>query len=116
MLGDQLAEIRKVIASEIDDIGQYGVEMPSTDRQFYRVNVTPGERYTLECGYSEAACHLRRAGTTVQVEVLPDSPNMAQLYEEGTGAPISFPITTGEAGLYWDQGLQCHYYYDRTAA
>lgn len=46
--------------------------------------------------FSEVCCHLRVDGTTMW-GVLTDSGIMVQLYDLD-GKPVSFPITTGEAG------------------
>jgi hypothetical protein len=53
------------------------------------------QRVTVELGYSEVNVHLRVAGKTVKVDVLPDG---AQLLD-GDNEPFSFPITHTEAGI-----------------
>lgn len=53
------------------------------------------QRVTVELGYSEVLVHLRVAGKTRKVDVLP---NGAQLLDED-GHPLSFPVSHGEAGI-----------------
>lgn len=53
----------------------------------------------IRVGYSEAACYLRVAGMALFATLT--GSGMVQLYDESIN-PISFPITSGEAGLYRD--------------
>jgi hypothetical protein len=67
--------------------------------------LSPGERVTIRAAYSEVCMHMRVAGTLMQVELLqsPQGYHSAQLYTMD-GRMFSAPITTGEAGLYWEEG------------
>jgi len=53
------------------------------------------QRVTVKLGYSEVLMHLRVAGMTRQVDVLPDG---VQLLDEDD-QPFSFPVTHSEAGV-----------------
>jgi hypothetical protein len=71
------------------------------------IRIAVGERGQHEMPYSEAAMHLRVAGKVMGFQIV--SPNMAQLFELPAWKPYSFPVTTGEAGIFSDaSGL---YYY-----
>ncbi len=54
-----------------------------------------GDTVSVTLPYSEACCFLRVAGTRMTVRVQPDG---AQLLT-ADGAPYSFPVTHGEAGI-----------------
>lgn len=64
------------------------------------MNAIVGTRVTVELPYSEVCMHMRVAGKTMAVDVLP---TMAQLIDSD-GRNFSFPITHGEAGLRVDYG------------
>lgn len=74
---------------------------------FDRLSIRPGESTQMEIGFSEVACHLRIAGKTMRVELLPDG-QMAQVYGDD-GRKFSMPITYGEAGIYRDAAGYYHY-------
>jgi hypothetical protein len=74
---------------------------------FDRLSIRPGEFAQVEIGFSEAACHLRIAGKTMLVQLLPDG-RMAQVYD-AEERKLSFPITYGEAGIYRDAAGFYHY-------
>jgi hypothetical protein len=64
--------------------------------------IRPGETLQLELPYSEVCMHMKVAGLVMTVLLtLGDFP-MAQLIKDGR--PFSFPIGTGEAGLFQDAG------------
>ncbi len=79
-----------------------------------KVYVKAGDKVQLECPYSEVCMHLGIAGKEMIVELL--CTNMTnyhsvQLYKPETpDEKFSFPIGTGEAGLYLDWG---GYYYHK---
>lgn len=73
-----------------------------------RLSIRPGEFAHVEIGFSEAACHLRIAGETRLVQLLPDAPHMVQVYDADEHK-FSFPITYGEAGIYRDAAGFYHY-------
>lgn len=56
-------------------------------------------RYYMMIEWSEAATHLKVAGTMMGVEL--DGPRSVQLFKTD-GTMFSFPILTGEAGVYQD--------------
>lgn len=60
--------------------------------------VKPGEVVNVMLPYSEVCMHLKVAGRTRPVEVLPDGAQI--LNWDGTN--YSFPVTHGEAGIYKD--------------
>ena len=69
--------------------------------------VKEGERFHVMLPWSEAAIHLRVADQVLPAEIVPGR-RMVQLYRED-GSPFSFPITTGEAGVYEDEtGFYIH--------
>lgn len=77
--------------------------MPSGDGRLYldahgRVWLSPGQVVRMRIGYSEVACHLRVAGTVMDVQVTTGEYPMAQLFRDGKR--FSAPVTTGEAGIY----------------
>lgn len=61
--------------------------------------VRVGDRVPLVMPYSEVCMHLRVAGTVMLGELLPS--RMVQLFTVD-GVRVSFPVTSGEAGLYED--------------
>ena len=64
--------------------------------------ISVGTVVSLELPWSEVCMHLKVAGQTRSVEVLP---NGAQILN-ADGSKFSFPVTHGEAGIYQDaQGL-----------
>lgn len=70
------------------------------------LSIQPGETGNVQIVYSEAACHLRVAGKCLPVTLLDH--RMAQIHNED-GSKYSFPVTAGEAGIYWN--ASGHYYY-----
>jgi hypothetical protein len=74
---------------------------------FDRLSIRPGEYAHMEIGFSEAACHMRIAGKTMLVQLLPNG-RMVQVYNADE-TPFSFPITYGEAGIYRDAAGFYHY-------
>lgn len=64
-----------------------------------RTWLTPGQTVRMFIGYSEVACHMRVAGTVMDVRLTTGIHPMAQLYSDN-GHPFSFPIGTGEAGIF----------------
>jgi len=69
------------------------------------------QRVQVTLGYSEVLCHLRLAGRTTNVDVLPEG---VQLLDEDN-QPISFPITHGEAGIQYLGFPEISDHYDETA-
>lgn len=61
--------------------------------------VTLGVPVTVTLPYSEVCMHMKVAGKRMTVVLL--SPWEAQIHDD-EGKPFSFPITHGEAGIYWD--------------
>lgn len=59
----------------------------------------PGDRLRLELPHSEVCMHMRVAGRVMDVRLTEGEHPMAQLLNED-GSEFSFPITTGEAGIY----------------
>jgi hypothetical protein len=80
-------------------------------RPWLRVNVVPGVRYLMQMPCTEACMHLRVVDKYMHGELLPGG-RMVQLYRED-GRPFSFPITAGEAGMYYDQEAEAYYFYER---
>jgi len=72
--------------------------------------VTPGTKVYMEISFSECAMSMRVAGTVMEVELIQSQACIgcyAQLYKGGK--EYSAPITSGEAGFYYDNGG--YYYY-----
>lgn len=65
-----------------------------------RTYIERGQVVTLELPYSEVCMHMGVAGQVMQVRLTPGPHPMAQLIRDGR--PFSFPVTTGEAGIYRD--------------
>jgi hypothetical protein len=63
--------------------------------------VRPGDRVRIELPYSEVCMHMRVAGRVMDVRMTDGRYPMAQLLNSD-GSEFSFPITTGEAGIYGD--------------
>lgn len=64
--------------------------------------VEPGERLRVRLPHSEVCCHMRVAGTVMDVEVIPcGSWPMVQILT-ANGMRFSATITLGEAGFYRD--------------
>jgi hypothetical protein len=73
-------------------------------RKKWRRPIEPnnGERVRVECPFSEVCCHMNVAGTEMLAELVTEQGGtypMVQLYSLD-GEMFSFPITTGEAGVY----------------
>ena len=67
--------------------------------------LSPGTIVSVTLPWSEVCMHLKVAGQTRPVEVLPDG---AQILNED-GTKLSFPVTHGEAGIFQDaKGLYIH--------
>jgi hypothetical protein len=64
--------------------------------------IRPGETLQLGLPYSEVCMHMGVAGSVMTVLLTVGDFPMAQLIRDGR--PFSFPIGTGEAGLYSDEG------------
>lgn len=64
------------------------------------VRIKPGERGRLHMPFSEVCCHMKVAGKEMSFELEPNG--MVQLFDE-KGRVFSFPITSGEAGIYNDE-------------
>lgn len=60
-----------------------------------------GERHCQLMNFSEVCVHMKIAAEPMDVELLPSG--MVQLYRPGSTEPFSMPVTTGEAGVYWDE-------------
>lgn len=69
----------------------------------------PGPKVRVKLPHSEACMHLKIAGQVREV-ALTESGNMVQVYNHD-GSPLSFPITPGEGGFYYDRELKMHYVY-----
>jgi len=63
--------------------------------------IVAGERVTVTLPWSEVCLSMRVADKAMGVEITPTG--AAQLFGDD-GAPFSFPITLGEAGIYSDAG------------
>ena len=72
--------------------------------------VTPGQRVRMELPFSEVCMHMQVAGKVMVVQLLDREYPMAQLHRDD-GTEFSAPITTGEAGFYWDSERRQHYCY-----
>ena len=64
------------------------------------VRIHFGEKGKQHMPFSEVCCYMNVAGKEMDFELMDDS--MVQLFDPG-GSPYSFPITSGEAGLYRDE-------------
>lgn len=64
-----------------------------------RVWLTPGESVRIRLPWSEVCAHMRVADTVMTVQLTTGDYPMAQLIK-ADGQPFSFPIGTGEAGIY----------------
>lgn len=73
-------------------------------RSMDKLTITPGEYYTVYMPYSEACMHMRVAGKRMWFVLSKSENPSVQLYHRRTPVsqlePFSFPITTGEAGVY----------------
>lgn len=72
--------------------------------------VQAGDKVLLEIPFSEVCMSMRVAGKPMYVELQATTWNSvcAQLYSLD-GKPYSFPITSGEAGIYQDSdGYYCY--------
>jgi hypothetical protein len=78
--------------------------------------VKPGERINVIGNYSEASMHLRVAGKPIQIQLVASGQYaygthyMAQIWVDGK--EFSFPVTTGEAGFYYDSTRDSYYTYE----
>ena len=71
--------------------------------------IRPGDRVRLELPYSEVCMHMRVAGRVMDVRMTEGRYPMAQLLNADS-SEFSFPITTGEAGIFGDvdRGFYCY--------
>jgi hypothetical protein len=80
-----------------------------------RRTVTPGQRVRVMAPFSEVCMHMRVAGHEMDAVLLERIDGdrrwySAQLYQPGSATPVSFPITTGEAGIFdGDDGFYTYY-------
>jgi hypothetical protein len=72
------------------------------------IRILPGQRGSKTLPHSEVCMHMRVSGKTMAFELLAKEYPSVQLYQ-ADGRPFSFPILTGEAGLYRDE--EGYYYY-----
>jgi hypothetical protein len=73
-----------------------------------KVYVQAGDVVRLELPHSEVCMHMQVAGQVRYVQVTGSAYPMAQILGDD-GSNFSFPIGTGEAGLFTDdQGLYCY--------
>ncbi len=63
--------------------------------------VNPGDFFSIELPWSEVNMHMRVAGQRMTAELTTGQHPMVQLWKDGHH--FSFPVGTGEAGLYRDQ-------------
>ena len=77
--------------------------------------IQPGDRVRLELPYSEVCMHMRVAGRVMDVRMTGGRYPMAQLLNPD-GSEFSFPITTGEAGIYGDIERGFYYYPEKEVA
>jgi hypothetical protein len=77
-----------------------------------RTVVEVGDVVVVTLPYSEVCMHMRVAGTRRPIRVLEDG---AQILNED-GTPFSFPITQGEAGLFFDRADSVLYLSDSSQA
>jgi hypothetical protein len=77
--------------------------------------VRPGDRVRLELPFSEVCMHMRVAGRVMDVRMTEDQYPMAQLLN-ADGSEFSFPITTGEAGIFGDVDRGFYYYPEKNEA
>lgn len=77
--------------------------------------ITPGQRVRIVAPFSEVCMHMRVAGQEMDAVLLERIDGdrrwySAQLYQPGSLTPFSFPITTGEAGIFdGDDGFYTYY-------
>jgi len=71
--------------------------------------VSVGDFFTKQLPMSEVCSHMNVAGKTMDMFLLSDI--AVQLHTED-GTDFSFPILPSEAGLYWDDTKEQHYYHD----
>ena len=77
--------------------------------------VAPGRRVRIVAPFSEVCMHMRVAGQQMDAVLLERSDGdrrwySAQLYQPGSATPFSFPITTGEAGIFdGEDGFYTYY-------
>lgn len=71
--------------------------------------LTAGETVTLELPYSEVCMHMGVAGQVMTVLLTLGRYPMAQLIKGGR--PFSFPVTTGEAGIFTEHSAGGSRYY-----
>ena len=67
-----------------------------------------GDDFRHEMPYSEVCMHLNVDGKEMAGSLVEGG--MVQLWNDD-GSQFSFPITAGEAGLYWDSTRGAYYYY-----
>lgn len=72
--------------------------------------MTVGDRAVISISHSEVCMHMKVAGQILETELV--RPNAVQIYKNGE--IFSSPVTTGEAGYYWDDEKKQYYVYDQT--
>ena len=70
--------------------------------------IIPGQRGITILPHSEVCVHMRVAGKKMGIEVV--SPRAVQLYELPAWKPFSFPVLTGEAGVFSEANGDLYYY------
>ncbi len=63
--------------------------------------VEPGKKYRVLMPYSEVCMFMQIADKPMLIEMINEKYPVIQLYKED-GSIYSFPITTGEAGVYYN--------------
>lgn len=87
-------DVIKAIQQELHETGTL-----SEPVRFY---IRPGDFVEKIMPYSEVCMHMKIAGKRMRVQLLPNGRSV-QLYSSN-GKPSSFPITTGEAGIFEENG------------
>lgn len=73
-----------------------------------RINVGVGERISKVMPASECMMHMKLVDQRFELEVSPFG--MVQLFKDNQ--PFGTKVTTSEAGLMWDEELNCYYFYE----
>ncbi len=71
--------------------------------------IKPGDTVEVILPHSEVCMHMKVAGKRAKVELTKAQHPAAQIRRQDD-TPFSFPVSYGEAGLYWDE-TQGYYYY-----
>jgi hypothetical protein len=77
-----------------------------------KVYVVPGQRVRIVGSYSEVCMHMGIAGKPCEIQLLQSQRGYysAQLWRDGK--EFSSPVTTGEAGFYFDSSNNQYYTYE----